>query len=84
MCWPHPAQVVLWQVAQVTGRHIEGLQSLVGQDWNYTPQGTAPFSDMRGQKLIMWPPIPCAASLIASDSVGCACTALAISSAVRS
>ena len=53
MCWPHPAQVILWQVAQVTGRHIEFLQSLVGQDWNYTPQGTAPFSDMRDQKLIM-------------------------------
>ena len=53
MCWPHPAQVILWQGAQVTGRHIEGLQSLVGQDWNYTPQGTAPFSDMRDQKLIM-------------------------------
>ena len=43
-----------------------------------------PRPSLRRQRLIMWPAMPSTASLTASDSVGCANTLRATSSAVRS
>ena len=45
MCWPHPAQVVLWQRGQETGRHMKGSNHWLSKPIAY-PSGyrPAPFS----------------------------------------